>query len=100
MGQSLLKHHLGAELTGSGEDHLPRLHPEGGGNTLQPRQLAFLVADIPAAVVQLHDTLGHQFNDLRLLIRIGLAAPDGKNHISAHQQASSARASSLSMSWP
>ena len=98
MGNTLLENHLGVQLSGTGQNHLPRLYTKGGGDTLQARQSAFLIADIPASVCKLHGSLGHQLNNLRILLGIALAAPDRKYHCFSHSKASTASFSSSSIS--
>ena len=99
MGDALLEDHLRVQRAFPGQDYLSWLHPEGGGDALQARQGTFLIGNIPSALCELHSSLGHQFNDLRLLIGVGLAAFNGKNNGGFHLCASRASFSNASISW-
>src|SRR5699024_1585030 len=72
VGNPLLKHHLGMERTPSVQNNLIRLHPEGGGNSLQARDFTFLIGDVPAAVPVFHGPFSEQLDDLRLLVLVAL----------------------------
>ena len=84
VGHALLEYHGAGKLAGAHQGDLARLHPEGGCDSCQARQLALLVDDIPAAVAELHIALGVQTDHLRLLPRIGLPSLDGQDHRCAH----------------
>ena len=82
---SLFKDHLGVDLPHPQQGDPLRLDLESGEGTLQSGQLTLLVAEgIAVLAVGGQPALGHQLNDLRLLVLKGLPALNGYDNIVLH----------------
>ena len=98
MAHTFLKDHFRTQFSGSSERHLTRFYPESRGDTGHTGQFRLLVADIPATVNEGHGAIRHQFDHIRFLTVITLAATNGEYYRLRHLQASTARFSSSSIS--